>query len=76
MGREVPIFKLYDSASTRLVYVYRRNVSGRIYVAYNGLYNSSSARLPLGSWANFSVNTIAAGSGASTVDVKIAARLA
>ena len=68
-GQEVPIFKLYDSSSVRLVYVYRRNVSGRIYVVWGGTTYSSTAKLALGTWAHFSVRTIAGGSGASTVDL-------
>jgi hypothetical protein len=65
----VPIFKLYDSSSTRLVYVYRRNVSGTIYVVYNGTTYYTGVKLPLGTWASFSVHTIAAGTGASTIEV-------
>jgi hypothetical protein len=62
-GLEVPIFKLYDSSSVRLVYVYRRNVSGRIYVVWGGTTYMSTAKLALGSWAQFSVRTVAGGSG-------------
>jgi hypothetical protein len=65
----VPIFKLYDFPSVRLVYVYRRNVSGRIYVVWGGTIYASTAKLALGSWAHFSVRAVAGGSGASTVDL-------
>ncbi len=68
-GQEVPIFKLYDASMVRLVYVYRRNTSGRIYVVYGGTTYPSSAKLALGAWARFDVRTAAAGSGASTVEV-------
>ena len=70
-GQEVPIFKLYDSSSVRLAYVYRRNVSGRVYVVWAGTTYPSTAKLTLGTWAHFSVRSIAAGSGASTVDLKM-----
>jgi hypothetical protein len=69
-GQEVPIFKLYDAAGTRLVYVYRRNVSGRIYVVYNGTTYPSTVKLALGAWARFSVRTITAGT-ASTIAVSM-----
>lgn len=68
-GQEVPIFKLYDASSVRVLYVYRRNVSGRIYVVYGGTTYASTAKLSLGSWASFSVHTVTAGSAASRVEV-------
>jgi len=70
-GKEVPIFKLYDSSGTRLVYLYRRNDSGRVYVVYGTTTYSTSAKLPLGTWANFSVHVIAGGTGTSTIQVSM-----
>jgi hypothetical protein len=70
-GQEVSIFKLYDAGSTRLVYLNRRNVSGRIYVNYNGTNYTTSPKLALGTWASFSVHVIAAGTGASTIDISM-----
>jgi Big-like domain-containing protein/fibronectin type III domain protein len=67
-GQEVSIFKLYDSASTRLVYLNRRNVSGRIYVVYNGTTFPTTAKLALGTWAKLKVRTITAGA-TSTIEV-------
>jgi hypothetical protein len=67
-GQEVPIFKLYDGAGSRLVYVYRRNVSGSIYVVYNGTTYYTATKMALGTWTNFVVHTITAGAS-STVEV-------
>ena len=70
-GKEVPIFKLYDSSGTRLVYLYRRNVSGRVYVVDGATTYSTPAKLPLGTWANFSVHVVAGGTGAGTIQVSM-----
>jgi hypothetical protein len=70
-GQDVPIFKLYDAASTRVMYVYRRNASGRVYVVYGGTTYASTAKLALGTWASFTVKTVTAGAGASAVDVRM-----
>jgi hypothetical protein len=70
-GQEVPIFKLYDSRSVRLLYVYRRNISGRIYVVHGGTTYPSTAKLPLGSWASFKVHAVTTGTGTSTVELTL-----
>src|SRR5207247_446074 len=70
-GNEVPIFKLYDSSGTRLVYLYRLNVSGRVYVVDGATTYSTSAKLALGTWANFSVHVVAGGTGAGTIQVSM-----
>ena len=70
-GQEVSIFKLYDASSTRLVYLNRRNASGRIYVNYNGTNYTTPQKLALGTWASFSVRVIAAGTGASTIEISM-----
>jgi hypothetical protein len=67
-GQEVPIVKLYDASKVRVLYVYRRNSSGRIYVVWGGTTYASTAKLSLGTWANFKIHTVVAGS-TSTVDV-------
>jgi Bacterial Ig domain/Fibronectin type III domain len=67
-GQEVPIVKLYDASGSRLVYVYRRNISGTIYVVYNGTTYYTATKMALGTWTNFAVHTITAGA-ASTVEV-------
>jgi hypothetical protein len=70
-GQEVPIVKLYDASKVRILYVYRRNVSGRIYVVYGGTTYASTSKLALNSWAHFNIHTVVAGSGASTVQVNM-----
>src|SRR5206468_3762952 len=70
-GKEVSIFKLYDSSGTRLVYLYRRNDSGRLYVVYGTTTYSTAAKLSLGTWANFSAHVIAGGTGAGTIEVRM-----
>jgi Big-like domain-containing protein len=70
IGQKVSIFKLYDSAGTRLVYLNRRNVSGRIYVVYNSTNFPTTAKLALGTWAYLKVRTITAGA-TSTIAVTI-----
>jgi hypothetical protein len=70
-GQEVPIFKLYDASSVRVLYVYRRNVSGRIYVVYGGTTYPSIQKMTLSTWASFNVHVITAGTGVSTVEVKM-----
>jgi len=67
-GQEVPIVKLYDASGSRLVYVYRRNISGTIYVVYNGTTYYTATKMALGTWTNFVVHTITAGAS-STVEV-------
>jgi hypothetical protein len=67
-SQDVSIFKLYDAVNTRLVYVNRRNVSGRIYVVYNGTTQTTTAKLALNAWARFTVRTATRGA-ASIVDV-------
>lgn len=54
--------------NTRLVYVNRRNVSGRIYVVYNGTTQTTPAKLALNAWARFTVRAATRGA-ASIVDV-------
>jgi hypothetical protein len=50
------------------VYLNRRNVSGRIYVVYNGTNFPTIGKLALGTWANLKVRTITAGA-TSTIAV-------
>jgi hypothetical protein len=68
----VPLLRLYDQAGTRLVSVFRQNgTSNKLYVAYGGSNYLTSGLLPLGTWARLSVRLVTAGSGASTVEVRV-----
>jgi hypothetical protein len=71
-GGNVPFFRLLDSASARIVSVYRQNgTSGVVGLGYGGSNFSTSGRLALGTWASVSVHVIVAGAGASTVEVAL-----
>jgi hypothetical protein len=53
-----------------LISLYRQNLaSNKVYVSYNGLYQLTSASLPLNTWGRFSVRVIVNGS-ASTIEVR------
>ena len=71
-GQDVPIFKLYDTAGVRVVYINRRNVTGQIF-AVNGSSGPvpTTGQLALGEWAHVTVRAIAAGAAASTVEVSL-----
>jgi hypothetical protein len=68
-GANVPLLRLYDSAGTRMITVYRQNLaSNRVYVSYGGVNYLTSGQLPLGTWAQLRVRVIVNGNS-STVDV-------
>lgn len=71
-GGNVPILRLFGPTGTRLLSVYRQNLSlSRLYV-YDGTTRGQALQpLPLGTWAHFDVHVIAAGAGASTVTVRM-----
>ncbi len=67
-GANVPLLRLFDSAGTRLVNVFRQNLAAdKIYVGHSGLNSLTSGRLALGAWSRFEVHVITAGTGGSTV---------
>jgi hypothetical protein len=69
-GGNVPLLRLYNTSGTRLISLYRQNLaSNKVYVSYNGLYQLTSASLPLNTWGRFSVRVIVNGS-ASTIEVR------
>jgi len=71
-GANVPLIRLYDAAGTRLVSLYRQNLSGnRIWVQHSGANNSTSGTLALNTWGQFELHVITAGTGASTVEVRL-----
>jgi hypothetical protein len=70
-GGNVPFFRFYDPASTRLITVYRQNgTSGAISLGYGGTNYSTGATLALNTWATIAVHVITAGTG-STVEVSV-----
>ncbi|HEU5101196.1 MAG TPA: Ig-like domain-containing protein, partial [Roseiflexaceae bacterium] len=69
-GANVPFFRLFDSSGTRLISLYRQNLSGnKLYIQINGTNYSTTGFLPLNTWAQLSVHVVTAGTGASTVQV-------
>ncbi|HEV8688332.1 MAG TPA: Ig-like domain-containing protein [Gaiellaceae bacterium] len=71
-GGNVPIFRLFDAAGTRLVSLHRQNLAGNeIRVAHSGTEVASTGRLPLNTWGHFDLHVITAGAGASTIEVKL-----
>jgi|GEM_PF-3730549 len=67
----VPIVRLFDAAGTRLVNLYRQNLTGgKLYVNYNGGYFATAALLPLDTWRRIILRVVIAGA-ASTVEVSV-----
>jgi hypothetical protein len=69
-GANVPVLRLFDSTGTRLISLYRQNLSGnRIWINHSGSSISTPGLLTLGTWSHFDVHVITAGAGASTIEV-------
>ncbi|KRT63998.1 MAG: OmpA domain-containing protein [Chloroflexi bacterium CSP1-4] len=69
-GANVPIFRLYDASSVRLLTIYRQNATnGQIWASDGTNRFQSTGLLPLNAWGRFKVHVITAGSGASTVEL-------
>jgi hypothetical protein len=70
-GGNVPLFRLLDPTSARLVSVYRQNATGgAIGVTYGGSHFSTTGSLPLSTWGTIVLHVITAGTG-STVEVRL-----
>lgn len=70
-GGNVPIYRLFDAAGTKLVSLYRQNQSAGIWVWYANTYNATTASLALNTWAQVQVHVVATGSATGTVDVLV-----
>ena len=71
-GGNVPVFKLYDAAGTRLVNLFRQNTaSGRLYAQHSGAYNVTNGFLPMDAWRNLRLRVVVVSDGLSTVEVKL-----
>src|SRR5438105_12357076 len=70
-GANVPVFRLFDAAGTKLVSVYRQNQAGGIWVSYANTYNATTASVALNTWAQLQVHVIATGSATGTFDVLV-----
>jgi hypothetical protein len=70
-GGNVPLFRLFDPTSTRLVSVYRQNnAGGWIGVGYGGQFFTTKGKLALGTWGTVSVHVVVAGAS-STVAITL-----
>jgi len=71
-GGNVPFFRFFTgpatSPGTRIISLYRQNISGKIQVSYGGANFASSATLALNAWASLQLHVITAGA-TSTVQV-------
>jgi len=71
-GGNVPIFRVFDSANTRLMSLYRQNLSGNsVWVGVGSNHYSTTGQLPLSTWGHFELHLITAGTGTSTVEVRL-----
>jgi hypothetical protein len=69
-GANVPILRLFDSTGTRLISLYRQNLSGnRIWINHSGASISTTGLLSLNTWSHFDVHVITAGTSASSIEV-------
>jgi hypothetical protein len=69
-GGNVPIFRLFDSSGTRLLTIYRQNVTNGQIWSYDGTNRiQASSLMPLNTWVHFDVHVITNGTGASTIEV-------
>jgi hypothetical protein len=70
-GGNVPLIRLYDPTSTRIITVYRLNQSSNaIGFSFGGAYYTTTAQLPLNTWHNLSVRVHIAGS-AGTLEIRL-----
>jgi len=70
-GGNVPLLRLFDPSGTRILSLYRQNQSSdlvRINDAATG--TSTSGRMPLGTWAQFSLKVTVAGTS-STISLQL-----
>ncbi len=67
-GGNVPFLRFFTSGGTRIISLYRQNVTGKMRLTYGGANFASSATLPLNTWANLQLHVITAGA-TSTVQV-------
>jgi phosphatidylinositol-3-phosphatase len=71
-GNNVALLRFYDSFGGRLVSVYRANqAKNRLEVAYGGGFFATTGALPLNTWGQITLHVVAAGAGASTIEVKL-----
>src|SRR5438552_11451615 len=68
-GGNVPIFRFFDSAGTRLISLYRQNGTGGLWVSHSGVRYSTGQVIALNTWNRLEVRSVVVSDGASTVQV-------
>lgn len=68
----VPLFRLFNAAGARMISVYRQNhLHNQVWVQYNNAYHATRGRFPLNAWAHLEVRVAPAGSGKSTLEIRL-----
>ncbi len=68
----VPLFRLFNAAGARMISVYRQNhFHDQVWIQYNGVYHPTRGKFPLNIWAHLEVHVAPAGSGESTIEVRL-----
>jgi hypothetical protein len=71
-GGNVPLIRVFDAASNRLVSLYRLNGSAnRIGLSYGGAFFTTSGTLALNTWGRVSLRVVVGGTGSSTIEVRL-----
>jgi hypothetical protein len=69
-GGNVPIFRIFGSTGTRLLTLYRQNVTNGQIWSYDGVTRiQASSSMPLNTWTHFDLHIITNGAGTSTIEV-------
>jgi hypothetical protein len=70
-GGNVPLLRLYDPSGARVLSLYRPNGSTKLYVGHSGANAATTGRLPSAQFGRFEVDVVTAGTGASTLIVRL-----
>jgi len=65
----IPIFRFFDPSGLRIISLYRQNSSGLVRISDERTTTDTSGTMPLNKWTKFQLHLIAAGSGASSLQV-------
>jgi hypothetical protein len=68
-GGNVSALRLRDAAGNRVVGLYRRNLTGELWVEYDDRLVRVAPELPLDTWTRLTLHVVVGGAGASTVEV-------
>jgi hypothetical protein len=70
-GANVPFFRLFDGAGTRLVALFRQNQAGnKVYIQQSGTNVLTSGLMPLDTWTHFDLHVVTAGT-ASRIELRL-----